>query len=314
MFGFANKQRYSKLSDQELLTNFRSENWSKIKPNDRIAILQEVENRNAATQGRTPCSVSSVNSKNEYGYYTPSNNAIKVNVNDYVKGTNGPIKNNSYQVLDTIYHEGEHAHQTNCVKNQIGPPQGLPQTTRDMCEVENSGNNYKGVISYNNCTCELDSNNAAVKKVMESKELFKDDPEYGEYMKDRERYFERAANRDMSQVHMQQSEAVYQAYQAGDIDLQKHDDILLNEVNKDQPAFEEAKEISETIKQERLQNEQNFSRSVDDEELDNQLTEENEEDLASEVNNSEDADNSEEVDNSEDESEDIEEEQGYRRR
>ena len=134
MFDFANKKQYASATDKELLTNFRSENWDKLNNNKRIAVLQEVENRNAASQGRTPCTVRSTDSKSEYGCYYPSSNRIEVNVNDYIKNANGErISNNSYQVLDTIYHEGEHAHQTNCVNNQIGPPRGLPQTTRDMC-------------------------------------------------------------------------------------------------------------------------------------------------------------------------------------
>lgn len=50
---------------------------------------------------------------------------------------------------------------------------------------------------------------------------------------------------------MQQNEAVYRAYQSGDISLQKHDDILLNEVHSEQPAFSAAKKLYETIRNER---------------------------------------------------------------
>lgn len=262
MFGFANKKQYADSTDKELLTNFRSENWDKLNNNKRIAVLQEVENRNAASQGRTPCTVKSTDSKSEYGCYYPSTNKIEVNVNDYIKGENGErISNNSYQVLDTIYHEGEHAHQTNCVNNQIGPPQGLPQTTRDMCQVENSGNNYKGVIEYDHCTCELDSNNVAATKVMESKELFHGDKKYDEYLADREEYFKQASNFDMNTVRMQQNEAVYQAYKNDDISLEKHDSMLLNEVRSEQPAFREAKNVYGEIKNERAENRENSERS-----------------------------------------------------
>ena len=252
MFAFLTKKQYANYSDKELLSNFRSESWGKLSPDKRIALLQEVENRNAASQGRTPCVVKSTDSKDEYGCYYPKSNRIEVNVNDYIKNEYGErIENNSYQVLDTIYHEGEHAHQSNCIENQIAPPQGLHQTTRDMCEVENSGNNYKGVIEYDHCTCEVDSNNVAVKKVMEAKDLFQDDKNFDAYLADREDYFKQASNIDMSKVRMQQNEAVYQAYQNGDISLQKHDDILLNEVHSEQPAFSEAKELYEAIRNER---------------------------------------------------------------
>lgn len=261
MFAFASRKQYANSSDKELLSNFRSENWSKLNSDKRIALLQEVENRNAASQGRTPCVVKSTDSKDEYGCYYPKSNRIEVNVNDYIKNEYGErISNNSYQVLDTIYHEGEHAHQSNCVENQIAPPQGLPQTTIDMCEVENSGNNYKGVIEYDHCTCELDSNNAAVKKVMESRVLFQDDKNFDVYLADREDYFKQASNIDMSKVRMQQNEAVYRAYQNGDISLQKHDDILLNEVYSEQPVFSEAKGLYEVIKNERGTHQENNQR------------------------------------------------------
>lgn len=255
MFLFANKKNYSRLNDKKLLSNFRSENWNNLNANDRGRILQEVENRNAVEQERSPCTVKPVLGKEHYGCYYPTRNTIEVNIENNIKNKDGSLKqNNSYQVLDTIYHEGEHAHQMNCVKNNIVPPQGLPKTTRDMCEVENSGDNYKGVISYSNCTCEIDSNNAAIKKVLESKELFKGDHKFNDYIEERNMHFENIKNKDIRQVRMQQNEAVYRAYSCGDIDLKKHDEILLNEVYKDQPAFEEAKQMSETLQKEKLEN------------------------------------------------------------
>lgn len=254
MFSFANKKNYSKLSDKELLLNFRSENWNTLSNKDRVQVLQEVENRNATQQGRTPCTVVSKSGKEQYGCYYPSMDRIEVNVDNEIKNKDGSVtQNNSYQVLDTIYHEGEHAHQKNCVKNGIDPPQGLHKTTRDMCQVENTPGNYSGVIDYSNTTKELDSNNAAAKKVLESKGLFKDDPEFENYLEDREQYFERVNNKNMSRVRMQQNEAVYQSYSNGDIDLKQHDNMLLNEIPSEQPVFTEAKEVSEQIHQERIE-------------------------------------------------------------
>lgn len=273
MFGFANKKQYADSTDKELLTNFRSENWDKLSNNKRIAVLQEVENRNAASQGRTPCTVKSTDSKSEYGCYYPSTNKIEVNVNDHIKGENGErISNNSYQVLDTIYHEGEHAHQKNCVNNQIGPPQGLSQTTRDFCNIENSkdvypefdektGNQIGGVMTYNHCTCELDSNNVAARKVMESKDIFRGDKKYDEYLDNREQYFKQASNLDMGTVRMEQYSAIDKAYDNGDISQEKCDDMKLNAVRSEQPAFREAKNIYGEIKTERAVNRENSERS-----------------------------------------------------
>lgn len=261
---FTSKKRYADYSNEELMSNFRSENWGKLSHSKRIAVLQEVENRNAASQGRKPCTVKPAESKNDYGCYYAHSNRIEVNVNDSIKDADGKrISNSSYQVLDTIYHEGEHAHQTNCVKNQIAPPQGLPETTRDLCKVEDSrgvypkfdknGNQVGGVMRYSYCTCELDSNNAAARKVLESGEQFRGDTKYDEYLADRERHFERVSNFDMSDVRSQQNDAVYKAYQNGDISQQKHDDMRLDKLNKEQPAFSEAKSLRDAIIAERTE-------------------------------------------------------------
>ena len=261
---FTSKKRYSEYSNEELMSTFRSENWDKLSHSKRIKVLQEVENRNAASQGRKPCTVKSAGGKNDYGCYYAHSNRIEVNVNDSIKDADGKrISNSSYQVLDTIYHEGEHAHQTNCVKNQIGLPQGLPETTRDLCKVEDSrgvypkfdknGNQVGGVMRYSYCTCELDSNNAAARKVLESGEQFRGDAKYDEYLADRERHFERVSNFNMSEVRSQQNDAVYKAYQNGDISQQKHDDIRLDKLNKEQPAFSEAKSLRDAIKTERTE-------------------------------------------------------------
>ena len=270
---FTSKKRYADYSNEELMSNFRSENWGKLSHSKRIAVLQEVENRNAASQGRKPCSVKPAESKNDYGCYYAHSNRIEVNVNDSIKDADGKrIGNSSYQVLDTIYHEGEHAHQTNCVKNQVGPPQGLPETTRDLCKVEDSrgvypkfdknGNQVGGVMRYSYCTCELDSNNAAARKVLESGEQFRGDTKYDEYLADRERHFERVSNFDMSEVRSQQNDAVYKAYQNGDISQQKHDDMRLDKLNEEQPAFSEAKSLRDAIKAERTES-QKSALSVD---------------------------------------------------
>ena len=61
----------------------------------------------------------------------------------------------------------------------------------------------------------------------------------------------------MSTVRMQQNEAIYQTYKHGDISIEKHDNMLLNEVNTDQPAFCEANNLYEEIKKEETVNREN---------------------------------------------------------
>lgn len=251
MFSFSYRKLVRGYSDKELLTNFTSEKWANLSESKRLIVAQEVENRNAIEQGRTPCQLKSTKKEGYYGCYYPGNNDIEINVSDVIKNKNGESQaNSSYTVLDTIYHEGQHSFQQHCIKHNIDAEHGISQTTKDMCAVENSGNNYDGIIDYKNCTCELDSNNVAARKVLESEEIFRNDPKFSDYLKDRREYFSNVANRNMAEVHMQQNEAIYQAYKNGDIDLQKHDEILLNEVNKSQPVFEEAKIMKTKIEEE----------------------------------------------------------------
>ena len=282
MFQFTYRKQLSQQSNEELLSNFRSENWSKLDENQRIAIAQEVENRNALSQNREPCKVQAMNNTSCYGSYSSQSNTIKVDVNDYVENQHGQkiSSNSSYQVLDTIYHEGEHAHQDNCVKNSIEPPQGLPKETRDMCELENyrvtkeninSGNvrnangdrlnagefyNYDKTVKYENCTCEVDSNTAATKKVLENKELYRGDPEYDKYLADRQDAMEKYSATNMDEVRAEQSAAVNESFDRGDISQSKYEEIMTKEIynGKSQPAFDEAKTVNEEVRKERQEN------------------------------------------------------------
>ena len=78
------KKQLQSASNESLLSNFRSDAWIKIQDKDkRIALLQEIENRNAHEQGREPCTVEELNSmKTEYGVYSGSRRTISVNIND----------------------------------------------------------------------------------------------------------------------------------------------------------------------------------------------------------------------------------------
>ena len=309
------KKQIHEVTDAELLKNFRSENWAKLSTAKRLTLVQEVENRNATMQGRVPCTVNETTAVGNYGSYYSECNEIEINVQDYISNNDGSYSNNnSYQVLDSIFHEGEHAYQDYCVKNKIDASRGLPQTTRDMCKIENAritrsninlgsgreytetrfvvdpkdGNiqpkviqkklrkgdfyNYKKRIDYSNCTCEIDSNNVAAKRVLQNQELFRDDAEYKYYLQDREKYFERVASKDMSEVRMQQREAVNESLNRGDIDIETHDNILLNEIGytQDQPAFVEAKEMCSQIKQAQLEISKTIDQKKDEEH--NELT------------------------------------------
>lgn len=275
MFSFFNK--FKNQSDEELLKNFRSENYAQIKSkSEKINLLQEVENRNAKEQGRPPCKVVPLDKKYElgcFGEYSEDKNTISVNMRDDI---------NPYEMLDTVYHEGEHAFQTHCVEcRRAGKPMpegALPKETLDMCEVESfyttkdnlhrgSGDmyldksspligqyyNYNATVDYRMCTSEIDSNTYAVGKVMQNRELWKGDPAYVNYLDSRIKecsaFDEKINNGTMRYT---QENAVNESYARGDLSNQRRWDMIDNTVytKGDQPAVKSFKETQTAIQDE----------------------------------------------------------------
>lgn len=253
------KKQLQAVTNDTLLSNFRSDSWEKINDADkRIALLQEVENRNAADQGREPCTVKKLESlTTDYGVYSGRSRTISVNINDQLVSNRGIINNSSYEVLDTIYHEGEHAYQDKCIETKTG----LPKTTIDMCDVENVPGNYQGKIPYDHCTCEVDSNNVAVNKVMDSGKLFEGDPKYSEYLEKRSHEMEIYTDVDMDQVRAEQLDAVQNCQDRWAMSRSRCDDIRKNDIAEDQtqPVFEEAKNSRERLNQEKIRNDMAIS-------------------------------------------------------
>ena len=230
---FAKKPNYSKATDEALLSNFRTENWNSLDKTRKVAVLQEVENRNAKEQNRTACDVYSNEKMDAYGRYSGKCDKIEINLR---QGQD----NSSYNILDTIYHEGQHAHQKNCVKNNIDSPEGLPKQTRDMCEMEfnrythpvgvtENGKNktiQKDVIDYSNRVCEIDGNNAAAEKMMKQHELFYDDKNYAKYLNDKKQELQaKSSNMNVEQRKRQQNGAVEIALNRKDIDTSRYEEL-----------------------------------------------------------------------------------------
>ena len=275
MFSFFNK--FKNQSDEELLKNSRSENYAQIKSkSEKINLLQEVENRNAEAQGRPPCKVVPLDKKYElgcFGEYSEDKNTISVNMRDDI---------NPYEMLDTIYHEGEHAFQTHCVEcRRAGKPMpegALPKETLDMCEVESfyttkdnlhlgSGDmyldksapligqyyNYKATVDYRMCTSEIDSNTYAANKVMQNRELWKGDSAYVNYLESRIdecSAFDKKINNGT--MRYTQENAVNESYARGDLSNQRRWDMIDNTVytKGDQPAVKSFKETQTAIQDE----------------------------------------------------------------
>lgn len=218
---------YSGLSDDELLDKFRSETWSGLDEEHRVAVFQEMENRSAAEQGREPAQVVSMDKPGYHGGYTDISNQITIDVTN----------DSSYESLDTYLHESNHAYQAYCIQNGEG---NYNEHTLGMMQAEMArderGNlyNYRsgGTIDYAVQCDELDSNNRAVSFMLAQEERFGDDPEYRAYMQDREDgYYSTVSNYlehhgDM-RAAMQQDQA-YTAYVRGDISESQYDAISKN--------------------------------------------------------------------------------------
>lgn len=187
IFGFGNRYAktqistpYSKLSEKELLSRFKSDSWSKLNQQERIDTIQELENRYAVAQKRPVAKIEAEENPSNYGSYAKSSNTIRIRMEDSETNT-------SYEMLDSYYHESRHAQQYQAIESN----KGLDETTRNVCKTELRGNYVGGGKYYDMQTCEMDSNNYAADKMLSNKDLFDGDEQYEEYLERRQEHFER---------------------------------------------------------------------------------------------------------------------------
>lgn len=275
MYNFYDK--YENQSKNELLSNFRSENYAKIETNEeKLALLQALENRTAEEQGRPACFIYELydDDLGTYGQYNDVTNSIGVNLDKHI---------GSYDMLDTVYHEGEHAFQTYCVScRRAGlpmPDRELPKETLDMCEVESfrvteenvkggfirelfniedypvgSFYNYDKTIDYNACLCELDSETVAANRIMENRDIWKGDAAYLDYLEKYEARFDSTIGViDEKDVCKMQKNAINESYKRGDISSFRRDDMLKNTVKPkaEQPAIKSYQDTKDALSEER---------------------------------------------------------------
>jgi uncharacterized protein YukE len=128
--------------------------WQSLSPNERLEVLQDIEDRMAAIQGRTPSTViAEPMTANTYGYY---NEGI-IAINNSNLSSDMPVN----EFLDTILHESRHAYQDYAIHN--------PEVVVDPEVVESweeNWNNYMsadiyGYEAYYNQPIEVDARNYA---------------------------------------------------------------------------------------------------------------------------------------------------------
>lgn len=106
--------------------NLNSHAWEVMLPSEKIQDLQAIENKNAMDQNRIPCEVrAEPMQQGEWGYQV--DNQIVVNSNEL----DNP---NFMEHVDTIYHEGSHARDTQAqffqeVRSQYTPEQLAERST-----------------------------------------------------------------------------------------------------------------------------------------------------------------------------------------
>lgn len=236
---------YSKFSNDQLLDSFKSDNWSQMKENDRVGVIQELENRTAAEQGREPAVVVSSSKVTSYGSYNSTTNQMNINVSNF----------SSYETLDTFAHESNHAYQTYCVNNGIG----YDEYTRTMMGVETArdqnGNlyNYARTSPQYDMQCnELDSNNKAVSFVIGEKDRYSSDPAYKDYVAERDSHFKdvnTALDNNQAMRTSMQNDQTYTSYVRGDITEETYNSLSesINDPNHIDPTVSESHTIGESL-------------------------------------------------------------------
>lgn len=239
------KVDYSTYSKDELLDTFKTENWEKLDDENRIAIVQEMENRTAVEQGRPPAEIVSSYDVGTYGGYTSTNNQISINVSDF----------SSYETLDTYVHESTHAYQSHCI--QTG--EGYDDHTLSMMEAEmardEQGNLYNYARSspeYDMQCDELDSNNKAATFMLGQRARYEHDPEYRTYIEERATHFSEVNstldNNFEDRVRLQNDQA-YVAYIRGDISEDQYNSLSekINSEEYQDPTVVQSHDVGDAI-------------------------------------------------------------------
>ncbi len=175
---------YTSYSTDMLLNQFQSDTWNQLSEDNRIALIQEMEDRSAKNEGREPAKIVSLHDEHSYGAYDELTNKIQIDVSNC----------SSYESLDTYIHESNHAYQSHCVDNNLRDT--YDERTFGMFQAElardSQGNlyNYEGSAPLYDLQCsEMDSNNAAVSFLISEKERYQEDLQYAAYMKERADYY-----------------------------------------------------------------------------------------------------------------------------
>lgn len=187
-----NQKDYSQLSNEELLNQFKSENWELIQTNkEKISLLQEVENRNAILNGRSPATVKEISDPSLLGSYNAYYHTISIRLDD-----------NPYENLDSIIHEGQHANHAYSTTNitQISKEEKMMIDIERYPSIDSSKSFYAYYQEanhqdlYNIYSSELNTNNTAFSFLKNQENRYGDDEKYKEYIRERNDHYNHVYN------------------------------------------------------------------------------------------------------------------------
>ena len=211
---------YSDYSNHQLFNQFKSIHWKNKTDDEKIAILQEIENREAEEHNRPPAKVVQIYS-NKLGGYSYGTNIIEVK-----------LVNNQFEVLDSLFHESEHANQYRAPINEVSFSENDRKLMKieDMTSADGVKSHYKKYESqlYDLMTSEIDANNAAFEKVSSLKKEYINEKKFKEYLAGRKAYFNKVENESNLKSSMKKEallDTIYGAYVRNEISEKEYQNL-----------------------------------------------------------------------------------------
>lgn len=177
---FGNQQNvYAGYSREDLLKSFQNDNWKSLDADHKEQLLQETARMYSREVGINDVpTIKQESIPGCYGVYNGWSNSIKLDLSKC---------DSSYQALDTLAHELNHAYQKQCIENNTGK---YSDEERALLTAENGKAYANSGMSYHRQSLEVDSNNAGLGFVLDAKGNYKPDVAMVEYLQNRAVHFE----------------------------------------------------------------------------------------------------------------------------
>lgn len=168
--------------------SFKTKNWESFDNMTKMRLLQEVENKQAKKQNRTPIRIIFKElDKRNLGAYSPSEEKIILNKN---------ILDNNFFALETVIHEGHHRQQHMLAKNDskvftyLNDRYDIREKTKE--EWTENMKNYSNSLSYETYylqPVEINAVESAYSDMLSIDELY-EEQDYKQYLTDKRKYID----------------------------------------------------------------------------------------------------------------------------